>query len=244
MKTDHVQMQDIGPAHHGPPTPDNRRRLAWIVVAALVGVTLGTGVTALAYQDALRDRDAAAATLRSDSNASVAALGDRIDVLELRIAETTAEADRAARRLARANATLDAMVGPALPDGRHFGYLVAVGGSQAPPRVVFDLAQWFTDAEADAAAIADGAMPPGKAHIENGFYIRNESPRWRNVEVDPSASIALVTYPYGDIEHPREISLERFAEITDDDPTLVRWSPFWLDVRDGIVTGLDQQYIP
>ena len=87
-------------------------------------------------------------------------------------------------------------------------------------------------------------MPPGQIHIENGFYIRNVSPRWRVVEVDPAATVALVTYPYGDIDHPRVVSLDRFAEITAADPTLLRWSPFWLVVRDGVVVALEQQYIP
>ena len=136
------------------------------------------------------------------------------------------------------------MVGPGLADGRHFGYLAAVGQSQAPPRVVFDLAHWFSEAEADAAALEDGVLPPGQTHIENGYYIRNESPRWRVVEVGSTANVSLVTYPYGDIEHPRVISLDRFAQIAHGDPNLLSWSPFWLEVHDGVVARMDQQFTP
>lgn len=211
-----------------------------LVLALVVGVAVGALGGGLMARGELDDRETALVAARAD----VGRLQERVDAVTAQLADADAGIARIERRLARAAARLDTFVGPALPDGRHFGSIDALGANQYPPRVVFDLARWFFGDEADAAAIADGAMPPGQIHIENGFYIRNESPRWRIVEVDPAATVALVTYPYGDIDHPRVVSLDRFAEITAEDPTLLRWSPFWLVVRDGVVVALEQQYIP
>lgn len=213
----------------------------WVLVlAVVVGVALGAVGEGVLAGNELDDRETALIAARAD----VDRLQERVDALTAQLADADAGAARLARRLATAEAELDTWVGPALPDGRHFGSIAALGDDQTPPRVVFDLQRWFVGDEADAAAIADGAMPPGQIHIENGFYIRNGSPRWRIAEVDPAATVALVTYPYGDVDHPRVVSLDRFAEIAAEDPTLMRWSPFWLVVRDGVVVALEQQYIP
>lgn len=224
----------------GPPTRASTRRPITWMTALVLGLAVGGLAVGIISSNELSDREAALVAARSDLDRTTA----QVDALEADLATVDAGAARLERRLARAQARLDVMVGPTLPDGRHFGYLKAVGADQAPLRVVFDLAQWFSGPDADAAAIADGAMPPGEIHVPNDFYIRNESPRWRTVEVDLGATVSLVTYPYGDIDHPRVVSLDRFATIAGEDPTLVRWSPFWLVVRNGVVQALEQQYIP
>ena len=67
------------------------------------------------------------------------------------------------------------MIGPALPDGKHFGALIAVGADQEPPRLVIDIEQWFTDQAAFDAAEEDGVF------LDHPDYIRNENPRWRTI---------------------------------------------------------------
>ena len=105
------------------------------------------------------------------------------------------------------------MVGPALPEGRHFGLLIAVGVDQSPPRLIIDVEQWFTDEAADQAASEDGALYPGQTHVENGYYIRNENPRWRVVKVDPRTMVALTTFPFGQIDQPLMVGFERFTHL-------------------------------
>ena len=85
-------------------------------------------------------------------------------------------------RLSAAQAELVSMLGPALPDGKHFGALIAVGADQEPPRLVIDIEQWFTDQAAFDAAEEDGVF------LDHPDYIRNENPRWRTIEIDPAAT--------------------------------------------------------
>jgi hypothetical protein len=144
-------------------------------------------------------------------------------------------------QLAKARAELRAMVGPALPDGKHFGALIAVGATQDPPRLVIDIEQWFTDQEAREAALEDGA-PPWDAGT-GGFYIRNESPRWRTIEVDPGAKVSVST----SVEYPTErsvVSLSRFAELFRSDEGFPESSPYWITMKGGKVVAIEEQYIP
>ena len=140
----------------------------------------------------------------------MAALSETNRRLRDRLAANTGELRE---ELDEARRDLVTMVGPALPEGRHFGLLIAVGVDQSPPRLIIDVEQWFTDEAADQAASEDGALYPGQTHVENGYYIRNENPRWRVVKVDPSTMVALTTFPFGQIDQPLMVGFERFTHL-------------------------------
>jgi hypothetical protein len=208
--------------------------LALILLAALIG---GGSVFAWdhtggrdqsrALEDAIAQRDAALG--------EAATLNDRLNDLRSRLTEATAEATALEDTVAAAEAELVSMLGPALPDGKHFGALIAIGVNQEPPRLVIDIEQWFTDQAAVDAAIEDGiTVDPGI----NGYYIRNENPRWRTIEIDPAATVSLTVYPYRQIDEPQIVSLERFADLAID------WSEYWITIEDGKVVAIEQQYIP
>jgi hypothetical protein len=183
---------------------------------------------------ALTDRDRAlqqVATLTVGTEGLRARLGAATD----RVARLEAALDRTRSRL-------DAIVGPALEDGRHFGYLAAVGATQEPPRLVFDLAEWYTDQEAVQEALADG-VPRQEAGI-NGYYIRNDNPRWRVLPIQPPAPVTLSTYPYADPADPVEVTLERFAGLFQGGEGTLSFSPYWLTVRDGVVVAIEEQFVP
>jgi len=109
---------------------------------------------------------------------------------------------------------------------------------------VIDVAQWFMGDAADEAAIEDGNMPPGEIHVPNDFYIRNVDHRWRIVMIDPAARVSLTTNPFGSIEEPKVVSLERFANLYASRNTSLRWFPYWITVRDDTVVRIEEQYIP
>ena len=104
-----------------------------------------------------------------------------------------------------------------------------------------DIQQWFTDQAAIDAALEDGS--PVGAGI-NGFYIRNESPRWRIVVVDPDAPVALTQYPHGQIDDPGIVDLPRFASLFTASDEYLRYSPYWITVQDGTVVRIEEQYLP
>jgi hypothetical protein len=163
------------------------------------------------------------------------ALGDDLIASTDDVARLQAAVDRVRARLA-------SIVGPPLEDGRHFGYLVAVGVLQEPPRLVFDLAEWFTDQGAVEAALEDG-VPPEEAGI-NGYYIRNENPRWRILETDANTTVTLSTYPYADPANPTDVGLEAFGELFGSAETYLPLSPYWLTVDDGVVVAIEEQFVP
>jgi hypothetical protein len=210
-------------------------------VAALIG-----GASVFAWdRTGSRDQTAALASAieaRNEALATAATLSDRLDALRDRLAKAQARATDLEGEVAATRTELLAMLGPALPDGKHFGELYAVGAGQDPPRLVIDIEQWFTDQAAVDAAIEDGiTVDPGI----NGYYIRNGNPRWRTVEIDPAARITLTSYPYGDPTDPREYSLDDFGDLfySFNEMPLHAW-PYWVTVKDGKVVAIDQQFIP
>jgi hypothetical protein len=218
----------------------SQRPIALIVALILVGALIG-GASVFAWdRTGSRDRtDALASAIeaRNEASATAATLSDRVDELRDRLAMTQALATDLDGEVAATQAELLAMLGPVLDDGRYFGALIALGAAQQPPRLVIDIQQWFTDQEAIAAAIEDGVIEPGEI-IPNGYYIRNDNPRWRTIEIDPAATVSLTTYPYGQIGDPQIVRLERFADLAID------WSEYWITVEDGKVVAIEQQFIP
>lgn len=187
-----------------------------------------------ALDDAIAQRDAA--------RDQVTTLTDRLDGVQDRLAAAQARATDLEGEVSAANAGLLAVVGPALPDGKHFGVFVAVGATQKPPRLVIDIEQWFTDQAAVDAAIEDGnTVDPGI----NGYYIRNANPRWRMVEIEPAATVSLSTYPTVDPSHPTVVSLSTFGGFFSSyEGRLLRLSPYWITVKDGMVVSIEEQFIP
>ena len=164
-------------------------------------------------------------------------MSDRVGELRDRLSKAEALAADLEGKVAAAEAELLAMLGPTLDDGRYFGAFIALGPAQKPPRLVIDIQQWFTDQEAIAAATEDGVIEPGEI-IPNSYYIRNDNPRWRTIEIDSAAKVSLTVYPYGQIDDPQIVTLERFADLAID------WSEYWIRMEDGKVVAIEQQFIP
>lgn len=236
----------VAPGRYPDPAPreGRRRTAAMTAIALLLAASVGGGAVAAwqwigdteteALQQALDQRDEA---LRE-----VGVLTARVDELRGQLTAASEETAGLRAELERVQARLASVVGPALPDGRHFGCLTAVGASQRPPRLLFDLAVWFTDQEAIEAALEDG-VPRQDAGI-NGYYIRNENPRWRILPIDPDATVMLSTYPIADPAHPVEVTFDRFAELFGSSDGYLPLSPYWLTVQDGVVVAIEEQFVP
>jgi len=222
------------PTHRGHGNRPTALTLAFIIVAGILG-----GASVFAWdRTGPRDRSgslADAIAQRDVARGEIATLNARLSDLRSRLSEARAEVTALEGSVSAAEAELGAMLGPALPDGKHFGALIAIGANQEPPRLVIDIQQWFTDQAAVDAAIEDGiTVDPGI----NGYYIRNESPRWRTIEIDRAARVSLTVYPYGQIDDPQVVSLERFADLALDR------SEYWITMEEGKVVSIEQQYIP
>jgi hypothetical protein len=253
MKTPQVYDREPptmeGHQEHQPPVStfaQNRKRPIGVTVALSFIAALVGGVSVFAWQRLeVRDQERSleeAVEARDDAITMAATLSDRVDRLQGRLTTATTRSTELAADVASLEARLLAMVGPALPDGKHFGRLYAVGANQEPPRLVIDIEQWFTDQEAVEAAIEDGiTVDPGI----NGYYIRNENPRWRTIAIDSAAKVSLTTYPFADPSDPTVVSLNRFGELFSSyEGRSLQLSPYWITVQDGKIAAIEEQFIP
>jgi hypothetical protein len=146
-------------------------------------------------------------------------------------------------RLGEATARMTALLGSPLADGRYFGTVIVVGANQTPPRLVIDLAHWLTGDAAQQAEIEYG-IPP-EARYDN--FIENESPAWHTIEISPAAAVSIINMdsakPLREVGTglvgTERISLGRFAKMM----SLQRlYNPFWINVSNGQVTAIQEEY--
>jgi hypothetical protein len=117
-----------------------------------------------------------------------------------------------------------------LPEGEWYGVVV----SATPSGFEFDLACWFTGEAAVAAAAEDGAEPP-----PNAYYVRNDNPQIRSLPV--SSETEVVWYPTGD---PASEVAVPFTDWVDGATSRGLFFGVWLDVIDGEVLAIREQWVP
>ncbi len=168
---------------------------------------------------------------------SVAALRQRVSSLRNGFAVASAGRQNALRQLAQARrelarrleetsaqaAQLAALIGPPLPDGTNLGAIVAVGASQSPLRIVFDLEQWRTDAYGN-------------------HYVANSSPQWRTLQVATGATVTV--FRWNGRWGPTDIDLAKLEQIFESplaQNQRIASRPFWVVISGGRVTSIREQ---
>lgn len=111
--------------------------------------------------------------------------------------------------------------------------------------VTVDAIQFLTGEEPSQAYAADHPDDPDGP--PNDYYIRNENPRLRTVAVAPDVVVTVVWLGSGGADSEdiafKELP-EYFAGDADPDDTFLWWAPFWFTVTDGLVTAIEEQYLP
>jgi len=119
-----------------------------------------------------------------------------------------------------------------LPDGQWFGRLVAVdttGGT-----IDFDLECFFTGAAANAAAAADGQT---EIPVPDDVYIRNESTTVRTQHAVSDVAVGVLNGGGNATTfEPTTNGLATAGPLVD--------RPVWLEVQDGWVIAIQQQFFP
>lgn len=118
-----------------------------------------------------------------------------------------------------------------LPDGRWFGYVT----NASDDSVVFDLACWFSGTAAIDASAEDGEESPPP----NDYYIRNQNEMLRTV---PVAAETFVNWlPTGD---PADASTSSYEVWLSERTNRAYLPGVWLQVTDGAIVLIDEQYVP
>jgi tRNA A-37 threonylcarbamoyl transferase component Bud32 len=244
--------ETVPPAPPGPsgtaptPAPPGRRR-RWLGVAAIVAAVAiaGTvGAIALGAGDdpPVGPTDGATGTTdgATGSTGSTSATGAT--------AATGATSASGTTGTTGSVAASGCSGGPAptiLPDGTHFGYvegLETVSGAMA-----FDLACFYTGEEANRQAAAAGDEVP----VPNDVYIVNRNTTIRNLTVDPSAKLVLIDWnrccdprPGADLDaFASALGNEDFVQIGGRSYA-GSLSPYWVTIEEGIVTRIEEQFLP
>jgi len=134
--------------------------------------------------------------------------------------------------------------GTDLGDGRHFGYIESVDIRTLPGTMVLDLAYFLTGDEANEAAEEHGDETP----VPNDYYIVNDNPRLRTLVVSRDVRILLIDWMNCcDRFFPADPGRFQDSFALDEYPPgnyKGKFSPYWLTVRDGVVTAIEEQYLP
>jgi hypothetical protein len=121
-------------------------------------------------------------------------------------------------------------VGVSLAEGEWYGVVV----SASPSGIEFDLACWFVGESAVKAASEDGAEPP-----PNDYYVRNDNPQIRSLPVSPETEV--IWYPTGD---PASQVIVTFSAWVEGVTSRGLFFGVWLDVIDGEVLRIREQWVP
>jgi len=118
-----------------------------------------------------------------------------------------------------------------LPDGQWFGFV----SSMSDESLEFDLACWFTGDAAIRASAEDGEESPPP----NDYYVRNSNPETREVAVGEVVDVTF--FPDGDPNNGSDIDYDDWAGMV-----AVRGYELgaWLDIEDGSITLIQEQWVP
>jgi hypothetical protein len=134
--------------------------------------------------------------------------------------------------------------GDVLEDGRHFGFIRSV--DVAGRTIGFDLAIWLSGDEADRAWQDAG----GEGQVPNDYFVVNDNPLIRTLALSPDLRLRLIDWNHccstffdGDLAtFARAIETRR--SVTDGGLVYQGQSSWWLTVRGGLVTEIEEQYTP
>jgi hypothetical protein len=131
------------------------------------------------------------------------------------------------------------------PTARSHAYLRRIVQRQDRYYATVDYIQFLTDeaavqaARARGDALAEVVKGDTVYSVFNDYYIINDSRRQRTLPLSQSAVIRLWRLAGELRQYPTTA-----AELQAKSPELLQATPFVVETRDGVITGLTQQYIP
>jgi len=147
-----------------------------------------------------------------------------------------------------ATSTPSVTASPLIEDGKNFAFVRSVDTSTDPPTVTYDLAYFLTgDAATQAAKTRGDEVPP-----PNDYYIVDDNPRLRTVDLSPSVRIALFDWN-NCCDATVNASVDEFAHAVNagKKQTTVRrhlfngrLSPYWLFGGEGTIVRIEEQFLP
>ena len=116
-----------------------------------------------------------------------------------------------------------------LADGRHFGFWASFEIGDVSAVGQFDLARFLTGADAEAAAAERGD------EVDDDYYVVNDNPRLRTLVAEGDTEVLVLTGGGADLSptNVADFAVDRHPQ-----------SGFWVTIEEGIVTAIEEQYVP
>lgn len=136
-----------------------------------------------------------------------------------------------------------------IADGVDMGYISALYESGGVRYMDLDHAEWLTGEEAARVKIEDGECTITEEEdpsmcVPNGFYVRNTDSAIQTFEVAPDALVMRSTdFEYSDTGE-RQISYEALVALFSSEGSYFRSIPFHIEIKDGKVISIKEQYLP
>jgi len=205
-----------------------KRTALWIAIGVLLLVVVGVGI-GIAASNANRKPLAEG----ENGTASTSAPGT---ALSTGTPTTATKPDTSYTTPPPADGTED-------EDGRHFTYIREVSTVDGSTVLVVDYAQMLTGDEAAAAATAAGEESPPP----NDYFIVNENALLRTFPVDTTINVRLTSKADGVQPEGYDVGFGIWQDmfigmITDAE--IVTVVPYWITVEGGVITAIEEQYLP
>lgn len=217
----------------------HKTRIVLLVVlplaAALVTGLLMNALTAPRIESALEERDAALARIKT--------LESEIASLTARLTAEPGPEEPSSEEPVASDSAAPAEDVDAAEDGRHFCYVNSVVNETGITMITVDFAELLSGDEAAAAAAAAGEESPPP----NDYWIRNVNPRLRTFPVRVGIRVTLTSTSEGTNPEGYSVLLDQWQDFfVGMSPGMerVRDVPYWIEVRDGTVTAIEEQYLP
>lgn len=131
----------------------------------------------------------------------------------------------------------------AIEDGKHFGFIRSA--PTAPATIEFDRAKFLTGAEAAAAAAAAGEEP-------FDYYIQNDVKTFVLLQVEDGVTVTHVACKGDGCKEGIAGDFAAFASSFEGDPSRFTLedtyrgsnSQYWVTISGGVVTAIEEQYLP
>jgi hypothetical protein len=136
-----------------------------------------------------------------------------------------------------------------LPNGhiKAMGFIDDVWVDNSGRHLRIDYAEMLTGAEADAAAVAAGAIPPGE-HVPNDYWISNVNPMLREFDVSGSVAITTSTRLSPHDGFGVSCSWAEFISFWSGAPAAggahLYAQPWWIERDGNTIVKIDEQYLP
>ena len=231
-------------------SPDARGKMTtWIVVTALVSAVVA-GAAVRVYQQRTVSRLEAEADNR---DRDVEQLRNQLAAVQSRLGAASADESAAAEQIAPTapeEPASTSVPAPSLPAPgtaakpkveTQFTFIKKATRSGSAATIVADYAQLLTGEAAAVAATAHGDESPPP----NDYYIVNDNPKLRTLQVRSDATVKLTTKSDGTTVGPDgySVSLAKFVELYNG-TTAIRGAPYHITLTDGSVSAIAEQYTP